>query len=142
MWYYNNKPYNEIHDPKAIGFVYKITNISNGMEYIGMKLLYATTNKRMGKKAIANLPDKRLSKKIKTVKESNWKVYNSSSKIVQEEIKQNPQNFKKEIISFHYTKKQLSYAELKALITNDVLSSDKYYNQWISVSKYFRRDFL
>lgn len=141
-WTYNNKEYTEIHDPLLVGFVYKITHLPSGKEYIGMKNFYSSRTKKLGKKAIAILPDKRMSKKVKTTCESNWRDYLSSSKTLQQLIKSDPHQFKKEIISFHYTKKSLSYSELRLLVLNDVLLSDKYYNDYIGVNKFFRRDFL
>lgn len=142
MWYYNSFPYTKIHDSQYIGFVYKITEISTGRIYIGMKNFLSTTTKKLGKKALALITDKRLSKKIRSTNESNWKTYNSSSKTLQELIKQNPDNYYKEIISFHKSKKQLAYAELKQLILNDVLLSPNFINDYIGVGKFFRRDFI
>ena len=142
MWYYKNKKYTELHDSSYVGFCYLITEISTGRKYYGMKHLTSVRTKKLGKKAIAALTDKRLSKKIKTVSESNWLNYNSSSKTLQALIKLNPSNYRKEILSFHKTKKELSYAELKLLVLNDVLLDTNYFNDYISVSKYFRRDFV
>ena len=68
MWLFNKKELKtEDIPPKAIGFIYKITNTSDGMWYIGRKLLTRAATKTIkGKK-----------KKIR--KESDWTDYWSSS---------------------------------------------------------------
>lgn len=142
MWYYKNQPITEISNLTYVGFTYKITQLSTGKQYYGMKFLTSTRTKKLGKKAIAALPDKRMSKKVKTTCESNWRDYDSSCKPLQELIKNNPDDFKKEILEFYRTKKELSYAELKLLVENDVLKSDKFFNDFINVGKYFRKDFI
>jgi len=144
-WIYKNKPFTEVPEG-FIGFTYKITCISQsskfyGWTYFGMKNFFSTTTKKLGKRAIAALPDKRMSKKLTTTKESNWRNYNSSSKELQELIKKNPTHFKKEIVELCKTKKQMSFKELELLIKNDVLYDDKNWNQNI-LSKFFRKDVL
>lgn len=144
-WWYNDLPFEEIPEG-FIGFVYKISCISQsnqyyGWTYYGMKQFFSTTTKKLGKKAIANLPDKRMSKKVKTTNESNWKIYNSSNKELQGLIKKNPTHFKKEILVLCKTKKQLSYCETEILFKYDVLRNEKNWNSNIC-GKWFKRDLL
>ena len=144
-WIYQNKPFTEVPEG-YIGFVYKISCIyqSNqyyGWTYWGMKQFFSTTTKRLGKRAVAALPDKRMSKKVKTTNESNWLSYNSSSKELQSLIKKNPTHFKKEIVGLCKTKKQMSYMELELLVKNDVLRDNKNWNQNV-LSKFFRKDLI
>lgn len=145
MWIYKNKPLTEVPED-YIGFVYKISCINKnneffGWTYFGMKQFFSTTTKKLGKKELSLITDKRLKKTKKETKESNWRIYNSSNKILQELIKKNPTHFKKEIIDFCKTKKQLSYYELKLLVCNDVLLDEKNFNQNV-LSRYFKKDML
>lgn len=124
----------------AIGFVYKITNTETGKFYIGKKALYHTNNKILTKKEIAEW-DKpgRVPKKRKQTKESDWKTYHGSNKIIQEEIKQVGANmFTREIIRICFSKKQLSYYEVNLQMKYDVLAVDSY-NDNIA-GKFYRKD--
>jgi hypothetical protein len=145
MWIYKNKPFTEVPEG-YVGFVYKITcvNKSNeyfGWNYFGLKHFYSKRTVKMGKKAIAALPDKRMSKKVKTIKEMDWQNYNSSNQILKDLIKKNPTHFKKEIIGLYETEKKLTYAELELLVKNDVLRDSKSWNANI-LSKFFRKDLI
>jgi hypothetical protein len=145
MWIYKNKPLTEVPEG-YIGFVYKISCINKSNEYFGwtywgMKGFFSTITKKLGKKAIANLPDKRMSKKVKTTNESNWVNYNSSNKELQVLIKKNPTHFKKEILVLCKTKKQLSYCETEVLFEYDVLRNEKNWNGNI-LGKWYKRDLI
>ena len=101
------------------GFVYVITNETNGRKYVGKKFLW----RRDGKP-------------------SNWKVYVGSNDDLKEFAKQHPESISRRIWSFHKTKLQLSYAELELQVQLDVLRATengefKYYNGNIS-GRYFR----
>lgn len=128
---------------KCIGFVYKITNIKTGKFYIGKKSLYSTTRKKLTKKEIAEHtgPGKKPSKKT-VVKESNWESYWGSNEILLQEIKENgTKDFRREILKFCYNKKQLTYYEVHFQCINEVLLTDKSYNNNIN-SKFFRKDLV
>jgi hypothetical protein len=84
-------------------------------------------------------PGRKPSSKIVT-KESNWKDYWGSNKLILEEIKQEGEtHFRREILKFCFNKKQLTYWELHYQCVNEVLLSDKSYNDNI-LAKFFRRD--
>lgn len=158
-WYYKGEKLTENYIPPigAVGFVYIITRKANkdyqtwldGEQflekvYIGKKLLTNATKRKVGKreaaKQLLETGDKRRVKKvIRGSKTSNWMQYNSSCKPLQEEIKANPELFRKEIIRFCFTKKELSYYELKMQFAHDVLEVDSY-NDNIAGS-YYRKDF-
>lgn len=124
----------------VIGFVYKITNIQTGKFYIGKKALYHSNNKILTKKEIAEW-DKpgRVPKKRKTIKESDWKTYHGSNKVIQQEIKeQGASMFSREILQLCKTKKQLSYYEVKFQMYLNVLAVDSY-NDNIA-GKFYRKD--
>jgi hypothetical protein len=125
----------------CVGFVYKITNIKTGKFYIGRKSLYSNTKKKLTKTELAEMlgPGRKPSSKIVT-KESNWKDYWGSNKLILEEIKQGgAADFRREILKFCSNKKQLTYWELHHQCVNEVLLSDKSYNDNI-LAKFFRRD--
>lgn len=154
-WYYNGKEITNVNDPivpqRAIGFIYKISRYLNksmandayrtspftlnlnlpDKRYIGKKLLTSATKKKVGKRASAKqlleTGDKRKVKKIiRGSKVSNWMVYHSSCKPLQEEIKEHPELFRKEIIEFVFSKRDLTYKEVWWMFHFNVLEIDSY----------------
>lgn len=98
-WLYNNVPLLEVPlDAKA--FIYKITYLPTGQYYIGYKLFNSKSTKKLGKRAIAAMTDKRKSKKVTVVKESTWKEYVGSCKDAEYKDlwKKHPEGFKREIL--------------------------------------------
>ena len=127
----------------CIGFVYKITNIQTGKFYIGKKSLYSNIRKKLTKKELAELsgPGRKPTKKLVT-SESNWLVYWGSNKGILQEIKeQGTDNFRKEILKFCFNKKQLTYWEVHYQCINEVLLTDKSYNDNV-LAKFFRKDLV
>jgi hypothetical protein len=56
MWVYNNNTISSLSDlgeNEPFGFVYKITNLTNGKFYIGKKNIYSKVNKPITKKELA-----------------------------------------------------------------------------------------
>ena len=88
-WIYKGNSITELKDmPKGtIGFIYKITNGKTGEYYIGKKNVLSTRKRNFGKKEIALLTDKRLKTYEMITKESDWRLYRSSNKQVQEWFK-------------------------------------------------------
>lgn len=124
----------------CVGFVYMITNTTNGKIYIGKKTLFNTLTKKLTKKE-ASAWDKpgRIPKKKKETKESNWSDYNGSNKNLQEDIKLiGPQHFHREILEFCFNKKQCTYYEEMWQHKLRVLHIDSY-NDTIA-GRYYRRD--
>ena len=114
-WIYDN----DIDLTSYEGFVYRITNLINNREYLGKKALWRVVKKQL--------------------KASSWKCYYGSSEDLKNDIKlYGKENFKREILSFHKTKTQLTYAEDEQLFKHDVLREKlpngdfKYYNKNIS----------
>lgn len=115
------------------GFVYRITNLLNGREYIGKKAFFNTTKrKRKGRKN---------RKTFKT--ESDWKEYMSSSDYLKEDIeKLGKDNFSFDIIELCKTKGDLTYREIEIQWAEKVLESTfdngekKYYNKAIGNIRY------
>lgn len=126
----------EIDIDSWVGFIYRITNLENGMMYIGRKQFHSINRKK-----IAN----RVNRK-KVIKESNWKTYTSSSSIINQLINDyGKDKFKFEIIELCRTKAELVYREVEIQWEEKVLSATlpngerKYYNGNIGSIK-FRLD--
>jgi hypothetical protein len=144
MWLYNNKVIEKLEDfpENTYGFIYKITNKTNGKFYIGKKQIMSQTNVKLGKKELEALPTQRGKKPSKklVIKESNWIGYMGSNKFLLEDIKTlGENNFTKEILIICPNKKLLTYWELAIQCKHDVLQANSY-NDNIT-GKYFRSDF-
>jgi hypothetical protein len=128
-WIYQGKIFETEDIQDFYGFVYVITDILNNKQYIGRKYFWSTRKVK--------------GKKRRQKKESDWKDYYSSSKVINDiYIKYGPNRFKREIISLHKTKGQVNFNETKLLFQKDVLESVDnngkrlYYNDNI-LSRYF-----
>jgi hypothetical protein len=109
-------------DEGCIGFVYEITDVSNGKKYIGKKLL-VTKRKRP--------PLKGQKRKRIDIIQSDWEKYCGSSETVKLLVKDRPNDFKREILEFCKAKGELSYIEAKWQFTKEVLLRDDFYNEFI-----------
>lgn len=123
MWLYNDK---EIGDDEIEGyssFVYIITNLENGKKYIGKKIFTSIQRKKVKGKT----------RRKKVQKESNWKSYYGSNKLLQEDVERLGQDrFKREILKLCKTRGTASYWEAKYQMENEVLEKpDDFYNDWI-----------
>ena len=81
IWSYQGQDFDSSMIPEgAVGFVYEMQAVINGklVRYIGKKNFYSVTKKRMGKKAVAQLQDKR-SKKYTIQKKLSYLDYYSSN---------------------------------------------------------------
>ena len=120
MWLYDDKPYEEIGD--YIGFVYRITNLTNNRMYIGKKNFYFSKTKTVkGKK-----------KRFKV--ESDWRSYYGSNKELAADVTLHGEgNFKRDILRLCKSKGETSYYEARFQFEYDVLlKPDEWYNGWIS----------
>jgi len=118
-WKYSNKEIVSLNDvPEGcIGFVYIITR-PDGSYYVGKKSLFSVQRLQ---------PLKGERKKRTVTKESNWKVYMSSNKEVQQW-----KGYDKEILHWCFSKIELTYYENKALYCLGVLEDKKSMNGNIS----------
>lgn len=127
-WVYNNTTFTSDDIGDFFGFVYRITNLQSGKQYIGRKYFYQFRKPR-GK-----------SRKVKS--ESDWKKYYGSSDELNTDRKSiGNECFKREIISLHTTKGWVNYEETRQLFLNNVLSeNENYYNSNI-LGRYMRKDY-
>jgi len=136
-------PLDEMVDfEKSFGFVYKTINLKTGKFYIGKKTFLHNKKKKLTKKELAVMPVTRgrtATTKIEQV-DSGWKDYYGSSKELLSDIKTySKENFKRIILDFCDTKKQLTYYEIYHQMTHRVLFVDSY-NDNIQ-GKFYRKDF-
>jgi hypothetical protein len=124
-WYYNGTEVSELPED-TVGFVYLITNTTNGKMYVGKKLAkFAKTTYKVVK--LKNGNKKR--KKIKTKIDSDWQQYYGSSPNLTEDVnKLGNGNFKREILYYCKSRSECSYYEAREQFSRRVLESDDYYN--------------
>jgi len=127
-WVYHDAPFNETLIPEnALGFIYKITCLENGKAYLGKKLLFF---KKTSVKTLKRKNGAKYKKKTKTLVQSDWPTYwSSSEKLVQLVKELGEDKFTREILFFCSTKGGMSYWEAKEQMLSEVLENqDKYFN--------------
>lgn len=123
-WLYKGEPYEPETAPEEYkGFVYRITNLSDGMKYIGKKFFWS----------VRKLPPLKGKKRKRTVtKESDWRTYFGSNAILKEEaLRLGTDNYLREILHMCETKGACSYWEAKLQFEHDVILREDYHNQLI-----------
>lgn len=145
MWKYNGEEIKEISQfpLNTFGFVYRILNKKTGKVYIGKKVLYHNIKKKLTKNELAEIEGqgRRPSFRL-TIKESDWKTYWGSNKILLAELKTDKDNFERTIIQLTQDKKQLTYFETKYLFIYSVLEKpEEFYNDNI-LGKFYTKDFV
>ena len=131
-WTYKGTTFtsNDIND--FFGFVYRITNLQSGKQYIGRKYFTQRRKPRGGKRRVTS--------------ESDCKKYYGSSDELKADRKLLGDNlFKREIISLHKTLGKVNYEETRQLFINNVLTESingepAYYNSNI-LGRYMRKDY-
>ena len=132
-WIFNGHPFlsEDIND--AFGFVYRITNVRTGRQYIGRKYFWQFRKPR--------------NKNRRVKSESDWKrYYGSSDELNQERILLGNDQFRREILSVQPTKGKVNFEETRQLFLNSVLTecltdgTPAYYNSNI-LGRYYRKDY-
>jgi len=132
-WLYKGKPFTTDDIGDLFGFVYRITNLSTGKQYIGRKYFWQKRKPKGGKRRVTS--------------ESDWKRYFGSSEELKRDIEDlGRENFRREIISVHTTLGRTNYEETRQLFLNNVLTESvdglpKYYNSNI-LGRYMRKDYF
>jgi len=128
-WVYKNKEFNESSIPEgSIGFIYLLTAIIDGksVAYIGKKNFFSNVKKKLGKKALALVTDKRL-KKYTREQKPNFMNYYSSNQQLKEAYKEGVM-IKREILMICYSATELTYQEVKHQFKYEVLEREEYLN--------------
>ena len=132
-WRYNGQLFDSDDIGDHFGFVYLITNKSNGRKYIGRKYFWSFRTPP--------------GKKRRVKQESDWKKYYGSCPELKEDIKKyGKESFSRSILSLHKTKGECNYEETKQLFLNNVLKESldsgipAYYNSNI-LGRYMRKDY-
>ena len=108
-WLYKGKPFTTDDIGDLFGFVYRITNLSTGKQYIGRKYFWQKRKPKGGKRRVTS--------------ESDWKRYFGSSEELKRDIEDlGRENFRREIISVHTTLGRTNYEETRQLFLNNVLT--------------------
>ena len=121
-WQYKENDFTEDLIGDNYGFVYQITNLTNGRKYIGKKFFYSAKTKQVkGKK-----------KKFKV--SSDWQTYyGSSAELSADVLLLGMEKFSREILHLCISKGDCGYLEAKEQFVRGALESDDYYNSWIMV---------
>ena len=130
-WVYQGKCLTEPPEGE-FGFVYKITNKTDGRIYVGKKQFTFRKKTKLSKKARVGTR-----KRIEVTRtDSGWLKYWGSSRTLLEDIKSlGEENFEREVLCFAKNKTQLSYYEVLQQVLHAVLTVPSY-NGWISCRIY------
>lgn len=124
-WTYDGYEFTSEDIGDNYGFIYRITNMVNGHDYIGRK--YFTTKRKL--KPLKGRKNKRYK-----VVETDWQDYYGSSKRLLDDIELlGKENFKREIIELCETRGNTNYAELVWQVNEEVLLREDNYNGIIAV---------
>ena len=128
----------------TFGFVYRVVHKLTGKAYIGKKVLYFQRKVKLTQKDLKmyeGVVGRKPSYKL-AIKESNWKDYWGSNKLLKEVMDLEPiENFERHIITTAPNKKLLTYYETKYQFVHQVLEKpDEYFNDNI-LGKFFTKDF-
>ena len=129
-WTYQNQTVDQLPED-CVGFVYLITNTTNGRMYIGKKLAkFSKTTQKTVKLKNGN----KKKKKIRTKVDSDWRDYYGSSPELTRDVEQlGTDKFQREILYYCKSKAECSYIEAREQFSRRVLESADYYNGHIQV---------
>ena len=123
-WLYNNEQVIDLPED-CVGFVYQITNTTNGRMYIGKKLARF-------KRSRPPLKGRKNKRRYKV--DSDWReYYGSSDELTMDVNNLGKDKFKREILFYCRSKAELSYIEAREQFARKVLESNDYYNGHIRV---------
>ena len=124
-WTYNGKTFDSEDILDNYGFIYRITNTTNGFDYIGRKY-FTTIKKRPPLKGKKN-------KRRETV-ETDWKDYwGSSARLVEDMARLGKDKFTREIIHLCKSRGETNYMEAYYQFKEGVLLKENNYNGIIQI---------
>ena len=133
-WIFGGSPFLSEDIDGMHGFVYRITNIQSGKQYIGRKYFWQKRKPKGGKRRVTS--------------ESDWKRYYGSCPELKDDIKKfGKENFSRTILSLHETPGRVNYEETRQLFLHDVLTkaltdgTPAFYNSNI-LGRYYRKDYF
>ena len=133
-WYYKGTAFTSDDINDFFGFVYRITNLQSGKQYIGRKYFTQKRKPRGGKRRVTS--------------ESDWKrYYGSSDELSADRKLLGNSAFKREILSLHTRLGDVNFEETKQLFLHNVLTetldgkTPLYYNSNI-LGRYMRKDYF
>ena len=133
-WHFEGAPFLSENIDDNFGFVYLITNIQSGKQYIGRKYFWQKRKPKGGKRRVTS--------------ESDWKRYYGSCPELKDDIKKfGKENFSRTILSLHGTPGKVNYEETRQLFLHDVLTkaltdgTPAFYNSNI-LGRYYRKDYF
>ena len=133
-WTYEGATFTSSDINDFFGYVYRITNLQSGKQYIGRIYFTQRRKPRGGKRRVTS--------------ESDWKRYYGSSPELKDDVAKYGQNiFKREILSLQPTAGRVNFEETRQLFLNNVLSealadgTPAYYNSNI-LGRYYRKDYF
>ena len=132
-WTYQGSTFTSADIGDFFGYVYRITNLQTGKQYIGRKYFYQKRKPRGGKRRVTS--------------ESDWKrYYGSSAELSADRKLLGNSAFKREILSLHTRLGDVNYEETKQLFLNNVLTealddgTAAYYNSNI-LGRYMKKNY-
>jgi len=138
------KYWDTLNPEDNFGFVYKITNLTDGKFYIGKKVFWNNKKHKLTKKQLAEQTGPGRKSTYEVIRtESDWKTYWGSNKQLLADIKTlGEDHFECLILQVCKTKKQLTYYEMHYQCKFECLvSSSLSYNDNI-LGKFFTKDLL
>ena len=123
--HFTESDYERVKSEGFMGFIYMISETNTDMKYIGKKQFI--------RPKILPITKTRKRRK-KTLVESDWRSYYSSSTIIQQAVTEGlSDRYLREILHFGYSKGDLNYLEMLLQIRHNVLLDDTYLNGIINV---------
>jgi len=136
-WAFEGKEVRSLSDmPKnVLGFVYRLTNHTTGMYYVGRKTVAGNKKKKLTAAEKKMSGNERKTFKYEYHESSGWKNYVGSNLVLKAEAKLG-HHITKEILTYCFTKAQLTLEETREIICGGALEDCNSYNGWISCKIY------
>lgn len=117
MWLYKGQEFTSDMIEENVGFIYLITNITNGKMYVGKKSFSKAKTIQRNKK------------KKRTRVESDWVSYTGSNEQLNNDIEDGAR-ITKEILFLAKSKGWLTYLETREIFLREAVIDPNFYNAW------------